>query len=138
MSQYSRDPEPSSIKQTTTQIGKTKVVMLSGEMTFDHDQMMRELGGKHSFLFGDVEKLIAKLPRGKLSKEEVEALLANGTSMSFYENIWCYMCIRPSDFANYMFSHIDSENRANNFQRIRNGVCAFFNKGFDIYIIPCS
>ena len=124
----------------TTQIGKTKVVMLSGDMTSDHAQMMKELGNKHSFLFGDVEKLITKLSRGKLSKEEVMALLKNGTSRSFYDNndVWCYMCIRPSDFANYMFSPIDSENRNNNFQRIRNGVCAFFNEGFDIYIIPYS
>ena len=124
----------------TTLIGNTKMVMLSGDMTSDYDQMMRELGNKHSGLFGDVEKLNTKLPRGKLSQAEVEALLTNGTSMTFYKNknIWCYMCIRPGDFANYMFSHIDSENRDNNFQRIRHGVCAFFNKGFDIYIVPCS
>ena len=125
------------MKTTTTQNG-AKITVLSGNLTFDISEMMQELGDKYHCLFGDVENLITKLPRGKLSKEEVTHLITNGTTSEFYSDIWCYICIRPTDFANYMFSHIDSENRENNFERIRNGVAAFYDKGFNIYIVPSS
>ena len=123
------------METTTTQNGAT-VNVLSGNLTFNFNEMLKELGDKHHGLSGDVEKLITKLPRGKLSEDEASDLFINGTRREFYNDIWCYICIRPGDFANYMFSHIDSENRDNNFERIRHGVLAFYNKGFNIYIIP--
>ena len=64
----------------------------------------------------------------------------NPLAFKFYDEnkIWCYLCVRPSDFKNYMFSPADSENRDNNFARIRGGVGFFYKKGFDIYIVPSS
>ena len=50
-----------------------------------------------------------------------------GTCAEFYENnnILGYFCIDPKDYSNYMFLIGDSENRDNNYSRLRNGVLQF-------------
>ena len=120
------------------------ITTLTGNLTFDASEMMRELGNRYHCMFGDIKKLILKLPT-KLSMNDISDLYNNGTTREFYsdKNIWCYLCVRPTmrgkeDYANYMFSHIDSENRDNNFIRIREGVKFFYNNKFDIYIVPSS
>ena len=117
-------------------------ITLSGDMTFDYEQMKQELAGRHESLFGDVKKLIPKLlaKHPKLTIDDVTLLSNYGTDMTFYDKrkIYCYFCVRPSDYANYMFSPSDSENRDNRFVRIRMGVRKFFLDDFDVYIIPCS
>lgn len=115
------------------------VVTLTGKLTFDLNKMMNELGDRHHFMFGDIRNLIPKLSI-KLLTENIIDLYNNGTTMEFYDNknIWCYLCVRPSDYANYMFSPVDSENRDNNFSRIREGVTFFYNNKFDVYIMPSS
>lgn len=124
-------------------VGKTKVVALTGEMTSNYNEMMNELGNKFHCLFGNIETVIGKIKADgsdKLTIDDINHLVTNGKIREFYKekNIWCYLCVRPSDYANYMFSPIDSENRDNNFERIRGGVSFFFGEGFDIYIIPSS
>ena len=124
-------------------VGGEKVFVLSGEMTGDYNKMMNELGDKFHGLFGNIEKVIGKIKADgsdKLTIDDINHLVTNGKIREFYKekNIWCYLCVRPSDYANYMFSPIDSENRDNNFERIRGGVSFFFGEGFDIYIIPSS
>ena len=37
-------------------------ITLSGDMTFDYEQMKQELAGRYESLFGDVKKLIPKTP----------------------------------------------------------------------------
>ena len=133
----------STMNVESRRVGKTKVTMLSGEMTFDYNEMMNELGDKFHCLFGNIEKVIGKIKDkggNKLGAEEINHLVTNGTKREFYDEnkIWCYLCVRPSDFKNYMFSPADSENRDNNFARIRGGVDFFYKKGFDIYIVPSS
>ena len=117
-------------------------ITLSGDMTFDYEQMKQELAGRYESLFGDVKKLIPKLlaKHPKLTIDDVTLLSTDGTNMTFYDKrkIYCYFCVRPSDYANYMFSPSDSENRDNRFVRIRMGVRKFFLDDFDVYIIPCS
>lgn len=133
----------STMNVESARVGKTKVTMLSGEMTFDNNKMMNELGGKFHFMFGNIEKVIGKIKdKGgdKLTYEQLTHLITKGTNMEFYDEnkIWCYLCVRPSDFKNYMFSPVDSENQDNNFARIRGGVGFFYDEGFDIYIVPSS
>ena len=133
----------STMNVESARVGKTKVVALTGEMTFDNNKMMNELGNKFHYLFGNIENVISKIKdKGgdKLTYEQLTHLITNGTKREFYKKnkIWCYLCVRPSDFKNYMFSPVDSENRDNNFARIRGGVGFFYDEGFDIYIVPSS
>ena len=119
--------------------GRGHDLVISGDLTFDYEQMKRELAGRFDSMFGDAKQLIAKLEkkRPKLNACQINDLVVNGTTRNYYDSnkIWCYFCVRPSDYANYMFSHIDSENRDNNFARMRAGTAQFFNDGFDVYIV---
>ena len=117
------------------------VTCISGELTSDFEQMKRELGGQYESMFGDVKKFIAKLNRPKMTHEEIMQVYNGGLTDSFYENnnIWCYFCVRQSDYANYMFSPCDGENKDNRYLRLRTGVLKFsLEAGFDVYIINCA
>ena len=67
-------------------------------------------------MFGDVSKLISKLG-DKLTEQQVLDLLSQGTEEEFYDaqNVWCYFCVEPGSFRNYMFAPMDSENRDNKY-----------------------
>jgi len=64
-------------------------------------------------MFGDINKLFPKLKRGRLSKAEIMDVYNNAQTESYYDtnNIWCYLCVRPSDKSSYMFPIMESENR---------------------------
>tara|TARA_Y100001958_G_scaffold151233_1_gene135935 strand:+ start:320 stop:715 length:396 start_codon:yes stop_codon:yes gene_type:complete len=115
-------------------------ITLSGELTSDFDQMKRECSGSTHSLFGDVSKLIPKLG-DKLTEQQVLDLLSKGTEEEFYvaQKVWCYFCVEPGTFRNYMFAPMDSENRDNKYARLRRGVANFSRKArFDVYIISCE
>ena len=127
-------------KTTSTTKKGSKIIGLTGEMTSEFSQMMKELAPNGSnFIVGDLRKSIPKIGP-KLETSDIENLTKNGTTREFYEKnkIWCYLCVRPSDYASYMFSPEDSENRDNNFVRIRKNVLNFYSNKFDIYIIGCA
>ena len=133
----------STYSTTTTTSGKQHIISLTGEMTFEFDEMMNKLAPNGSnFLLGDLKRTIPKIleRRPKVEKKDIENLVRNGTTREFYKtnNIYCYLCVRPSDYASYMFSPEDSENRDNEFQRIRRNVLKFYANKFDIYIIGCG
>ena len=132
----------STLNMTTSTKKKNKIIGLKGEMTFEFSKMMKELAPNGSnFIVGDLRKSIPKIleKRPKVEKKDIENLVRNGTTYEFYKtnNIFCYLCVRPSDYASYMFSPEDSENRDNEFLRIRRNVLKFYAKKFDIYIIGC-
>ena len=130
----------STLDMTTRTSGNTRIIGLEGEMTFEFSQMMKELAPNGSnFIFGDLKKSIPKMG-AKLEQSDIENLTKNGTTREFYETnkIWCYLCVRPSDYSSYMFSPDDSENRDDNFVRIRRNVLKFYANKFDIYIIDCA
>jgi hypothetical protein len=115
-------------------------ITLSGELTSNFDQMKSECSGRTHCMFGDVGKLIPKLG-DKLTEQQVLDLLSQGTEEEFYDaqNVWCYFCVEPGTFRNYMFAPMDSENRDNKYDRLRRGVANFSRKArFDVYIIPCE
>ena len=134
----------STLNMTTSTTKKgSKIIGLEGEMTSEFSQMMKELAPNGSnFIVGDLRKSIPKIleRRPKVEKKDIENLVRNGTTREFYKtnNIYCYLCVRPSDYASYMFSPEDSENRDNEFQRIRRNVLKFYANKFDIYIIGCT
>ena len=114
------------------------ITHISGELTFDYNEMLNELGDKNHMCFGDLSKQLVEHKFGDpLDKTKINDLQNKGKNWSYYEskNIFCYLCIRPSDYANYMFSPMDSENRDNEFSRLRGGVKFFHEKGFDVYIV---
>lgn len=119
-------------------------VVLSGDMTNDFLQQVHECAGRYESMFGDAQNVIKKLKeRGsdKLTEQQILDLLTQGTTEEFYndQNVWCYFCVEPETFKNYMFSPIDSENRDNKYARLRRGVANFSRKGrFDVYIIKCG
>ena len=124
-------------------VNSHKTIVLEGNLTFDYNEMLNELSSQNHCLFGDIKNVIIKIKNkggDKLTFEQVTHLVANGTNMDFYDenNIRCYLCVCPRTFANYMFPPMESENRDNDFARIRGGVSFFYNKGFEIYIIPSS
>ena len=125
-----------------TQKGNT--IVLSGDMTNDFEQMKRECAGRFESLFGDAQNIVKKLTEKgsvKLTAQQVLDLLTQGTTEEFYnnQNVWCYFCVEPTTFRNYMFSPMDSENRDNKYARLRSGVANFsFKAGFDVYIIHCG
>jgi hypothetical protein len=124
-----------SIEHTT--VNGNHTIKISGDMTFDYQQMKKEVAGRYDSMFGDAKNLISKLKSPKLTSEQISDLTVNGKFSTFYDSnkIWGYFCVNPNDYSNYMFSPIDSENRDNNYSRMRNGVASFFNDGFDVYII---
>ena len=137
----------STINTTTTTIGDCRVVEISGNLTFDYEQMKQELAPRYESMFGDAAKVIKELGP-KLTITDINELTVGGTTWNFYNsnNIWCYFCVRaseweksgkkiPGDYANYMFSPSDSENRDSGFARLRGGVLKFFLDGFDVYIV---
>ena len=122
-------------------VGSSRVIGLLGELTFDFNEMLRELAPDGTGLFGDMDSMIEKLQAngvGKLAAPDIEDLVDNGLNMEFYNaiNVWGYLCVSPNDNASYIFSHTDNENRDNNFSRMRRGIAKFFKAGFDIYMIP--
>ena len=111
-------------------------ITISGDLTNDFNKMLSECGGQSHPLFGDVIKLKKKLGKA-LTDMEVIQLYNYGTSESFYEKIWGYICINPKDNSNYLFAIMDSENRDNQYRRIRTGVYQFKTEAkFDVYVIP--
>ena len=103
-------------------------------MTFDYQQMKRELAPRHQSMFGDAKKFHTKTSNPKLTVEQINELVLSGTTANFYnsDKIWGYFCVNPNDYSNYMFSHIDRENRYN---RMRKGVHSLFLDGFDVYVV---
>ena len=100
--------------------------------------MLNELGDNNHMCFGDLSKQLVEHKFGdSLDKTKINDLQNKGKNWSYYKNknIFCYLCIRPSDYANYMFSPMDSENRDNEFSRLRGGVKFFHANGFDVYIV---
>ena len=138
----------STVNAKTTTIGDCRVVEISGNLTFDYEQMKQELAPRYESMFGDAAKVIKELGP-KLTITDINELTVGGTTWNFYtgSRIWCYFCVResewvdsngekvPGDYANYMFSPSDSENRDAKFARLRNGVLKFFLDGFDVYIV---
>ena len=112
--------------------------ILSGDMTNDFEQMKRECAGRFESMFGDVKKLIPKLEKA-LTHEHIMRVYNEGSTNSFYDNnnICGYFCVNPNDYSNYMFMTCDSENRDNQYLRLRTGILKFNSQaGFDVYIIP--
>ena len=119
-----------------TKNGNTITIL--GDLTNDYNKMRNECEGRMHSLFGDIKNMKGKLG-DPLTEEEILELYNNGTNKSFYENIWGYICIKPDDYSNYLFAIIDSENRYNQYNRLRAGVYQFYSKAkFDVYVIPSA
>ena len=122
---------------------KGNTIFINGELTFDFNQMKRECAGRFETIFGDAKNLIAKLKEDgytALTEQQILDLLTQGDKKEFYENqnLWCYFCVDPTDYRNYMFSPLDGENRDNKYDRLRRGVAKFSREAkFDVYIVPC-
>ena len=125
---------------TTSQARNAQVVEIVGDLTFNFNEMMSNLAPNKCGMAGDINKLLPKLKRGCLSKAEIIDVYNNAKTESYYDtnNIWCYLCVRPSDKSSYMFPIMEGENRDNNYLRLRNGVVKFYDAGFDVYIINCG
>mgnify|MGYP006143040125 FL=1 len=127
---------------TLTQKGN--VVTLSGpDMTSSLGQMKGECVGRYAnFIFGDAKGVVDKLKsRGDscMSVSQLNHLFKNGTSKSYYTNIYCYFCVNKNNYSNYLFSPEDGENRDNDYFRLRSGVIHFANdENFEIWIINCA
>lgn len=130
----------SNMNISTSNVGNSRVVEISGELTFNFNEMMSDLASNKCGMFGDINKLIPKLKRGCLNDAEIIDVYNNAKNKSYYDtkNIWCYLCVRPSDKSSYMFPIMESENRDNNYSRLRNGVKKFYDAGFNVYIINCG
>ena len=125
---------------STLQFEQTSnITHISGNLTFDCAEMMNELGDINHMFFGDISKGLADHKFGNVLDDGTinNELQNQGTTMDYYNsrNVFCYLCVRPSDYANYMFSPMDSENRDNEFTRLRKGVKFFHAKGFNVYIV---
>ena len=120
--------------------------IISSKLTGNYEEMMNELGDKNHCLFGllcichinnsKYLKLSSKYVIAPLSASEIVDLCDNGHDPHFYEKnrVYCYLCV-DDDLNNYMFSPEEAENRDNNYQRLRGGVCYFAEKGFNIYLM---
>ena len=118
------------------------VITLSGDMTNDYDQMKDECAGRYESMFGDAQGVITNLKargRSAMTNEQIMKLYKHGTKAEYYENwnIFCYFCVDPTTYKNYMFSPVDGENRDNQYSRLRNGVLHFSSDGFEIYVVEC-
>jgi hypothetical protein len=119
------------------------VITLSGDMTNDYDQMKRECAGRYESMFGDTQGAITKLKASgcsAMTHEQVMKLYKHGTYAEYYKygNIWCYFCVDPKNYKNYMFSPMEGENRDNQYSRLRNGVLNFSLDGFEVYVVECG
>ena len=118
------------------------ITQITGNLTFDFNKMMNELGDNPHCMFGKIalENGVLVLSDDSRIAEmvptELEVLFANGTTDAYYQdrNVWCYLCVR-CDLKNYMCAPCDSENRDNEYNRLRGGVQNFAKEGFKIYIM---
>ena len=127
----------------------------SGNHTCDFKEMMNELGDNPHCLFGDLNEVVAGINYSKENKQimsidfdvtfssdvkemgpkDISDLFENGITAVYHEHVWCYLCVRESDFKNYIFFPADSENRENEYKRLRGGVRSFNKEGFKIIAI---
>ena len=130
---------------STLQVETTgNITYMSGDLTFDFNEMMNELGDNPHCMFGDLNamatSLIAFPGRSdvkEMGPEDMLDLFTNGITDAYYQDrdAFCYLCVRQSDLKNYMFSPLDSENRDNEYNRLRVGVRNFAKEGFKIYLM---
>ena len=123
---------------STLQVEKTgNITCISGDLTSDFNEMMNELGDNPHCMFGDLNKVLGRSDVKEMETEDMLDLMTNGNTDAYYQdrNVWCYLCVRESDLKNYMFSPLDSENRDNKYNRLREGVKSFANEGFKIYLM---
>ena len=128
---------------STLKIEQTdNITVLSGNLTFDFNKMMNELSDNPHCMFGKIalEDGVLVLPDGsriaEMKSKDMLDLFTNGSTDAYYQdrNVWCYLCVR-CDLKNYMFAPCDSENRDNEYNRLRRGVGSFSEKGFKIYLM---
>ena len=82
-----------------------------------------------------IERIETTILRNLLHNEEYYRKVVPFLKAEYYENwnIWCYFCVDPKTYKNYMFSPMDGENRDNQYSRLRNGVLNFSSDGFDFF-----
>ena len=80
------------------------IVNITGNLTFNANEMMLELVIDIILCLEILKSLFQSYLQNPTN--DISDLYNNGTTMKFYsdKNIWCYLCVRPSDCANYMFS----------------------------------
>ena len=123
---------------STLQVEKyDNITKISGDLTFDFKEMMNELGDNPHCMFGDLNKVLGRSNAKEMEPEDMLDLMKNGNTDAYYQdrNVWCYLCVRESDLKNYMFAPCDSENRNNEYNRLREGVRSFAKEGFKIYLM---
>jgi hypothetical protein len=115
-------------------------IAISGDLTNDFDEMMKELGDENHMLFGELSMegsnlIVGGSPISEMKMDAIKDIILNGNTAVYYQTrtVYCYLCVRKSDLKNYMFSPVDSENRTSEYMRMREGLASFVMKGFNIY-----
>ena len=120
------------------------VTTISGpDMTRDFEQMKRECCGRYdNFIFPDAKKvveLLKKQGRSPMTNDEIMDVHLRGSTMEYYDKVFCYYCVNKNNYRNYMFSPDDGENKDNQYLRLRRNVLNFsLEEDFDVWIIPCA
>ena len=120
------------------------VTTISGpEMTRDFEQMKRECCGRYdNFIFPDAKKvveLLKKQGRSPMTNDEIMDVHLRGSTMEYYDKVFCYYCVNKKNYRNYMFSPDDGENKDNRYSRLRTNVLNFsVEEDFEVWLIPCA
>ena len=120
------------------------VTTISGpDMTRDFEQMKRECCGRYdNFIFPDAKKvvdLLKKQGQSPMTNDEIMDVHLRGSTMEYYDKVFCYYCVNKNNYRNYMFSPDDGENKDNQYLRLRRNVLNFsLEEDFDVWIIPCA
>ena len=110
---------------TTTQNGAT-ISVLSGNLTVDASEMMAETC---SIRPESIEKI-----SNECDVVDADALFSATYGKTDYidNNTW-FICVNSSTNKGYYFPICESENRDNNYQRVKEGIAYFMGKGWQAY-----
>ena len=99
-------------------------IAITGEMTFEVKQMMRD---RIDISSERVKKLIddEKCP-------SVDLKTFNWSSVN--RNTW-FICVNANTNEGYYFPICESENRDNNYSRVKNGMSYFISQGWQVFKI---
>lgn len=111
-------------------------VTLNGALSKKFSVIKKESVGRYDCWFGDAKKVAEKCGT-PLTPEQIKEIYTCGHTESFYEKVWGYFCVNPSDYTNYMFPLQEGENRDADYIRLRMGVYLFHKEcKYNVYIIP--
>ena len=105
----------------------SNVVGITGSLTFDFEQMMNDAMHLRP---ESIEKV-----SNECEVVNTEALFSATYGCDYINNDTWFMCVNSATNMGYYFPVCESENRQDNYKRVKEGIAYFIGKGWQAYKI---